>query len=130
MKILNIFFPSENRIHNLHVYIHTVRLFIFNFWYRDDDEINENGEKVENDKNDKNEKKDANKRPVWMKQKKHAPAKKSKKPAQKQVKVAPAAAPVVNDIKPKEKEPKKKDEEGNFTLFKFFLIRYPWGSNL
>ncbi|XP_050343052.1 translocation protein SEC63 homolog [Nymphalis io] len=84
----------------------------------DEDGGGENGEKGENDKNDK---KDAQKRPVWMKQKKHAPAKKSKKPAPKQqAKPAPAPAPTpaaapatpATEQKSKDKEPKKKDDEG------------------
>lgn len=79
----------------------------------------ENGENDKNDKTEKNDKKDSQKRPVWMKQKKHIPAKKGKKAAPKQAKAAPTPAtappptpPPASAEKPKEKDPKKKDEEG------------------
>ncbi|XP_045446231.1 translocation protein SEC63 homolog [Melitaea cinxia] len=77
----------------------------------------ENGENDKNEKTEKNDKKDSQKRPVWMKQKKHVPAKKGKKAAPKQAKAAPATAPTPNPPpataeKTKEKDPKKKDEEG------------------
>ncbi|VVC92869.1 unnamed protein product [Leptidea sinapis] len=81
---------------------------------KDDDEAAGDNADKENDKNEKNDKKETAKRPVWMKQVKKHPAKKSKKPAAKQpVKpAAPATPPPPSaEAKKEKKEPKKKDDE-------------------
>ncbi|CAG9560248.1 unnamed protein product [Danaus chrysippus] len=74
----------------------------------------ENAEKGENGENDKTEKKDTFKRPVWMKQKKHVPAKKNKKTVSRTKTVVVEKTEVKKDVKEvKEvKEPKKKVDDG------------------